>query len=130
MEKRLVITATRLQQKIHRLDLSILFIESCMEHRKTPRFAKMGKFIRKKLSKSHLNHGEVNKLEMESLRKELKNHRGKILNLQTEVNIIYEKIRINCKNLSNYENVMTGIRNRVVSLEANRDKNREKKLDK
>ena len=129
MENRLVIAAIRLQQKIHRLDQSILFIESCMETGKIPRFEKMGLSVRKKLSKSNLKSGEIKKLEMKSLVEEVKSHRGKIFNLQSEVNTIFEKIKKQSETLSKFETLKIGIKNRVASLEANRDKNRDRKLD-
>jgi hypothetical protein len=93
MENSLVIAATRLQKKIHRLDQSILFIESCIENRKIPSFAAMGKQVRNKLTKSKLNYWEIFELEIKSLCGEVKNHRESILNLQSEINTTFEKLK-------------------------------------
>jgi hypothetical protein len=78
---------------IRRLEKSIYFINECLENRKTPIFAKIGKSARRKLLKCKVSPKNIKKMERTNVLNEKRKNTGTMYNLQSEVNLKFEKLR-------------------------------------
>ena len=68
-------------------------------------------------------------MERTNVLNEKRKNTGTMYNLQSEVNLKFEKIKKNCSDTYSFDILKSKIMGRVVASEAFRDKKRDKKLE-
>ena len=95
----------KLLKRIRRLEKSVHYIDECLQNSKISIFAKIGKTARRKLQKSNVSTRNIIKMERKNLHTEKKKHAKNMMNLQSEINSKFEKIKHNCPDLKTFENL-------------------------